>query len=79
MAARAANFDEVVFADDFNAWRALPEDAAHEEANSQLRVCQSSLRQWGRANRVRLDADKGRCHILSRTRPIGDNIHILGT
>eukprot|EP00959_Pyramimonas_sp_CCMP1952_P374004 7832806-Pyramimonas_sp.AAC.1 len=64
MAARAARFDEDVFADDSNAWRALPADAAHEEANSQFRVCQSSLHEWGRANRVRFDADKEHFHFF---------------
>ena len=78
MAAKSVQFEEVVFADDLNAWKALPPTTSEDDAHSQLRACQSSLHAWGRANRVTFDAAKEHFHLLSRTRPSGDNFNILG-
>ena len=78
MATRSVHFEEVVFADDLNAWRVLPAATTHEEAYSELRACQTSLHAWGRANRVTFDAGKEHFHLLSRIRPSGDLFKILG-
>ena len=48
------------------------------EAYTELRSCQTSLHEWGRANRVRFDAGKEHFHLISRTQPSGDNFKILG-
>eukprot|EP00959_Pyramimonas_sp_CCMP1952_P430283 9012402-Pyramimonas_sp.AAC.1 len=39
MATKSLNFEEVVFADDLNAWKALPAAMPPEEAYAQLREC----------------------------------------
>ena len=77
MATSAVIFEGIVFADDLNAWRALPAATAQEEACSQLRACQSSLRAWDRADRVAIDACKEPFRSLVRTRPAGDAVKIL--
>ena len=78
MATRSVFFDEVIYADDLNAWRALPACATNAEAYSMLRECQSSLHTWGQANRVQFDAGKEHFHILSRSQPDGGIFKILG-
>eukprot|EP00959_Pyramimonas_sp_CCMP1952_P244047 5101622-Pyramimonas_sp.AAC.1 len=47
MATRSCNFDEVVFADDLNAWRALPGAVSEADAYAEIRSCQASLHEWG--------------------------------
>eukprot|EP00959_Pyramimonas_sp_CCMP1952_P272581 5698493-Pyramimonas_sp.AAC.1 len=78
MASIAVSFEEVVCADNLNAWRALPATTSHEGTYSQLRSCRSSLHEWGRANRVTFDAGKEHFHVVSRARPAGDIFKIVG-
>ena len=77
-ATRALGFQEVVYADDLNAWNSIAADISDAQAFQSLRECQSSLHAWGRANRVRFDVEKEHFHILSHTRPAGENFKILG-
>ena len=77
-AVRAEQFEEVMYADDLNAWRSLASDISDDQASALLRGCQASLHAWGRANRVRFDASKENFRILSRSRAPGDNFKILG-
>eukprot|EP00959_Pyramimonas_sp_CCMP1952_P063887 1334739-Pyramimonas_sp.AAC.1 len=64
IAIRGAGFEEVVFADDLNAFRPILPCVSDSE--------------WGRADRVIFDSRKGSFHILSRSAPVGDTFTILG-
>ena len=72
-------FTEVVFADDFNCWKAF--DTHYTQINEILRQCQrcqGNLHNWGSANSVRFDAGKESFHVLRRTRGHGDDFKRLG-
>jgi hypothetical protein len=77
-AIESAEFTEVKFADDLNAFKEFDpkvEDAAIYDAMGQ---CQTKLHQWGAANQVAFDASKEGKRILSRSRPSGDSFLLLG-
>ncbi len=71
-------FTEVVFADDFNSWRAFDVGTAIGEILESCRECQSSLHRWGQANSVKFDPGKESFHVLHRTRGHGDSFRLLG-
>ena len=75
-------FQETVFADDLNAWKAfrMISSAAdpHEAPLQTLREAQSELHRWGAANQVMFDPGKESFHILHRSRCHGENFKILG-
>ena len=77
-AIQAAGFEEVVYADDLNAYRAVPNHVPLDAALTQAAECQSSLHRWGQANQVVFDPAKESFHILSRTQGYGDNFSLLG-
>ena len=77
-ATRSVGFEEVIYADDLNAWKDIAPAVTDEEAFELTRTCQSSLHDWGKANRVCFDATKESMHILSRSRPAGAGPKILG-
>lgn len=54
-AIRGADFGEILFADDLNAPREVPEHTGTDSTVELARDCQASLREWGAANPVRFD------------------------
>ena len=78
IAIQSADFEEVVYADDLNAYRAIPNHVPLDAALTQAAECQSSLHNWGQANQVVFDPTKESFHVLSRTQSHGDNFSLLG-
>ena len=77
-AAHGAGFQEATYADDLNAYRAVPNCVPNQTALLQAAECQRSLHRWGHANQVCFDPAKESFHILSRTDGYGDNFTLLG-
>ena len=77
-AVNGENFEETVFADDCNCYRAFPSSTDNDEIVNELWLCQASLHTWGAANRVAFDSLKESFHILHRTDHLGGNFRILG-
>ena len=73
MAVRATGFEEIVYADDLNAIRAVDTSVTDDQARCMLAECQTSLHRWGAANRVVFDP----MHVISRSRPSGDSFKFL--
>ena len=71
-------FNEVVFADDLNAYRGFPSTTSDEVIDKCISSCQQELHSWGRANRVSFDASKESRHIMSLTNPAGETFRLLG-
>ena len=78
LAIRAVDFEEIIFADDLNVFQEVSADLDDAAVLARSAACQSSLHEWGRANRVQFDSDKESHHIVSRTRPARGNFKILG-
>jgi hypothetical protein len=78
LAIQDAGFEEVVFADDLNAFKAFDNAVPNEELLAESTVCQIKLHGWGLANRVKFDPKKESHHIISRMHPYGDIFKILG-
>eukprot|EP00959_Pyramimonas_sp_CCMP1952_P316219 6618417-Pyramimonas_sp.AAC.1 len=78
MGIRAEDFEEIMFADDLNAFQEL--EAAVDDASAfvRTRAVQRSLHRWGEAIRVVFDPSKESAHVLSRRRPAGPNFKLLG-
>ena len=71
-------FEEVVFADDLNAFREFGSGTPNEEIFVAVDKCQDELHAWGRANQVSFDPAKESKHVMSRRDPCGDNFKLLG-
>ena len=65
-------FEDVVVADDLNAYRTVPNSLETDICLEMADECQQSLHQWGEADRAVFDAGKESAHILSRTHAHGD-------
>ena len=72
------DFQEIIFADDLNAWKKFEAGTAHDTMLAAMQDCQHELHQWGSANQVSFDADKEGKYVLSRRHPHGDNFNLLG-
>ena len=80
-AKRAINefmYDEIVYADDLNAYKIVPADTSEEVGLVSLGKVQVELHTWGAANQVTFDPKKESKHILSRSMPFGDDFKLLG-
>jgi hypothetical protein len=80
-AAEAINermFEEIVYADDLNAYKEFPGTTANENAMIAVDRVQDELHHWGKANQVKFDPSKESKHVLSRTDPFGVNFKLLG-
>ena len=82
-AVRIADFNEVVFADDLNAFREFDRCTPTAHVESCLNLCQSTLHDWGKANQVSFDAAKESMHVIARSRrdipeDLAENFRILG-
>ena len=71
-------FEEVVNADDLNAYRIFPSDTDNTSIKTCIGKCQQELHKWGAANQVAFDAGKESQHVVSVSDPSGDNFKLLG-
>ena len=71
-------FEEVVYADDLNAYRIFPSDTDNTSIKTCIGKCQQELHKWGAANQVAFDAGKESQHVVSVSDPSGDNFKLLG-
>ena len=78
LALHVAEFMEVVFADELNAFRSFALSTANDVAIGAAEACQQELHKWGRANQVQFDQKKESLHIVSHYCPVGSNFKILG-
>ena len=51
-------FEEIVFADDLNAYKAFPANTDHALLERDMQKCQTELHKWGEGNQVQFDASK---------------------
>ena len=71
-------FEEVIFADDLNAFRIIPGTTPNETAMEAIDKVQQELHKWGEANQVSFDASKESKHILYKTESLGADFKLLG-
>ena len=78
-AVRSHGFNEIIYADDLNAYRAYPLKTPNAAIKEASRRCQGGLHTWAVPNQVTFDAAKESHHILSRTPDAeGGSFRILG-
>ena len=80
-ARRAINecfYEEVVFADDLNAFRVFPSGTENRAIDYNMKTCQGELHSWGASNQVTFDSSKESRHVLSATDPMGNGFRMLG-
>ena len=56
-------FQEVVFADDLNAYKVYPGDTDNKQIVKNMQDCQGELHDWGKANQVAFDPGKESFHV----------------
>jgi len=78
LAIRSQSFEEIVFADDLNAFRKYNAGTPNETILADMNSCQAELHSWGKANQVVFDASKESQHILLRSNPYGDPFVLFG-
>jgi hypothetical protein len=71
-------YEEIVFADDLNAYKVVPSTTSVATALGSLDNVQRELHKWGSANQVAFDPGKESKHVLSRSDPFGDDFKLLG-
>ena len=74
-------FEELVFADDLNAFKVFDYDVKQDSVEGEVNECQKNLHRWGKANRVTFDPGKEQRAVLSRWpgHGSGDPFVLLGT
>ena len=77
-AVNAKGFQELVYADDLNCWKAFDRVTPNKEVLAAAGECQRELHKWGASNRVVFDPGKESVHVVSTTSPEGGNFTILG-
>ena len=80
-AKRAINefmYDEIIFADDLNAYKILPGGTSNDVAIKAIDSVQQELHRWGEANQVTFDPTKESKHILCSSDPFGADFKLLG-
>ena len=75
---RKCDFQEIIFADDLNAWKKFTAGSSHADMLAGMKTCQGELHRWGSANQVSFDRDEEGMFILSRTKPHGASFDLLG-
>ena len=73
-----AGFQDIVYADDLNAFRIFDNSIENSKVIEECQRCQTELHTWGRANAVAFDPAKESMHVLSRSCPDGEAFKILG-
>ena len=76
--ATTEGFEDTVFADDLNLFRAFPASTGNHLVTAALHTCQHSLHSWRADNQIFFDASKESFHVLHRRRPVGEDFRILG-
>ena len=71
-------FEEIVYADDLNAFRGFSKETDNSVLKKCLDSCQEELHSWGRANRVTFEAKKESKHVLSLAEAEGEDFKIPG-
>ena len=71
-------YEEIIFADDLNAYKIVPSSTTVDKAMESLGNVQKELHRWGAANQVTFDSGKESNHVLSRTEPHGEDFKLLG-
>ena len=71
-------FTAVIFADDFNCWKAFDSRACAGEILNECKSCQDSLHVWGAANSVKFDPGKESFNIIHRRGHSGDDFRLVG-
>jgi hypothetical protein len=59
-----ASFQEIVYADDLNAFRTFALDTPNDTVLAATKGCQHALHAWGRANQVAFDPAKESHHVV---------------
>ena len=75
---RKSGFQEIVFADDLNAWKKFEAGSHHVSMMTAMTECQRELHRWGEANQVSFDREKEGMYILNRKNPRGNGFKLLG-
>jgi len=75
---RQCGFEEIIYADDLNAFRKFQNDVSNDYILTQLERCQAELHKWGAANQVTFESTKESFHILSHTDSHGSSFKLLG-
>ncbi len=78
IAINEALFQEIVYADDLNAFREFLLRTPNADVFCATTSCQRELHAWGRAGQVAFDAGKASHHVVSHVAPEGPNFKILG-
>ena len=78
LAMRRCAFQEVIYADDLNAFRMFSNETSNDFILEQLHRVQVELHEWGAANGVTFDANKESFHIVSRCSSLGSSFRLLG-
>ena len=71
-------FEEIVFADDLNAFKDFEKSEPDANLYGHMQECQSDLHRWGRANQVSFDPSKESMHVLALRGGQGANFRLLG-
>jgi hypothetical protein len=71
-------YEENVYADDLNAYRIFPATTANNQILESLRLSQTELHGWGKANQIEFEAGKESMHILSSSEGYGKKFKMLG-
>ena len=71
-------FEEVVYADDLNAYKIVPSTTSAVSCMEVIDKVQVELHRWGYANQVTFDASKESKHVLSRSDAFGPDFKLLG-
>ena len=69
---------ETLFADDLNCYTDFEAAVDNEDAEQELKRCQTAVHEWGRANQVEFDSTKESFHVLHRRDPSGESFRVLG-
>eukprot|EP00973_Karenia_brevis_P030294 4177217-Karenia_brevis.AAC.1 len=72
------NFENIVYADDLNAYCLIPNSISEDECFQKLDEVQGHLHAWGDAQGIKFDAGKESKHLISHHLPVGDSFRILG-
>jgi hypothetical protein len=71
-------YEEVIFADELNAFKVVPNSITSANALASIDLVQQELHTWGAANQVTFDPAKESKHVLSLSEPFGDDFKLLG-
>ena len=74
-----AGFQEVVYADNLNAYKAFPTSVSNKQLYKEEERCQKKLHAWDQANQVTFDPGKESFHVLEQAGGHGSTCELLGT